>query len=93
MFTDEIDCHVPLTPISDWGLVHERNNPGIFVFIRQIKHAPDCQLGHSVNVLEVVIRLLKLVVEEQVVLRELEVSEVQFLNDIVSQYVGYDSQL
>lgn len=46
-----------------------------------------------VNILKVVIRLLKLIIEEQVVLRELEVSEVQLLNDIVSQDVGYDCQL
>lgn len=46
-----------------------------------------------VNLLKVVIGLLKLIVEEQVVLRELEISEVQFLNDIVSQYIGYACQL
>jgi len=46
-----------------------------------------------VNVLKVVIGLLKLIVEEQVVLRKLEISEVQFLDDIVSQHVGYACQL
>ena len=48
---------------------------------------------NRVNLLKVVIGLLKLIVEEQVVLRELEISEVQFLNDIVSQYIGYACQL
>jgi hypothetical protein len=46
-----------------------------------------------VNLLKVVIRLLELVVEEQVVLRKLEVSEVQLLDHVVSQYVGYECQL
>jgi hypothetical protein len=46
-----------------------------------------------VNLLKVVIRLLELVVEEQVVLRKLEVSEVQLLDHIVSQYVGYECEL
>jgi hypothetical protein len=48
---------------------------------------------NRVNLLKVVVRLLELVVEEQVVLRELEIPEVQLLNHVVSQYVGYECQL
>ena len=46
-----------------------------------------------VNILKVVIRLLKLIIEEQVVLRELKVAEIQLLDHVVPQNVGYECQL
>jgi hypothetical protein len=41
------------------------------------------------HLLKIVVGLLKLIVKEQIVLRELEIPQVEFLDNIVSQYVGY----
>ena len=90
--TNQIDSHIPLSTIAHWGLVQERDDPRIFVLVSQIDRTPfDCQLRdrhRGSHLLKVVIRLFEFIVEEQVVLRQLEISKVQFLDDVVSQHVG-----
>lgn len=58
------------------------------MLLHSVSSSLKTRAGIKVGVLEIVICLLELIVKEKVVLRELEFSQVEFLNDIVSQYIG-----
>lgn len=66
--TKDVDSHVPLTTVSNGRLVEERDDPRVQVLVDEVDHAPaHCQCDSwctSRDILQVVISLLKLVVEE-----------------------------